>query len=68
MSRTRRIKRRRAAVGLSIELACLFFIGFTLASLVGIAVAWIFGLHHGEPDPWEEGSRSVVSQRAGGPA
>jgi fatty acid desaturase len=68
MSRARRIKRRRAAVDLSIELAWLFFIGFALASLVGIAIAWVFGLHHGEENPWEDESRSISARSRRGPA
>jgi hypothetical protein len=57
----RRLQRRPAIIERSIELGCLFFLGFALASLVGIAVAWMFGLHHGEPNPWDDGTRSIPS-------
>jgi hypothetical protein len=65
MSRSRRLRRQQAAVGLALELICLFFLGFVASSVVGVAVAWILGMHHPEPHPLDEDSRVTVPYAEG---
>jgi hypothetical protein len=56
MSRSRRLRRLKAVVGLAFELICLFVLGFLASSVVGVALAWMLGLHHPEPNPLDEDS------------
>jgi fatty acid desaturase len=60
MSRSRRLRRQRAAAGLALELICLFFLGFVASSVVGITVAWVLGMHHPEFSPLDEDSRVLA--------
>lgn len=64
MSRSRR--RRRAAVGLALELVCWFGLGLLMSSVIGIAMAWAQGLYHAEPLDHDDESRAIVLYAAGG--
>src|SRR5437879_11179887 len=65
MSRSRRLRRQQAVVGLIIELICLFFLGFVASSVVGVTVAWMLGMHHPEPNPLDEDSRVTMPDTEG---
>src|SRR3989442_6140205 len=65
MSRSRRARRQQAIVGLALELICLFFLGFLASSGVGVAVAWMLGMHHPEPNPLDEDSRETMPYTEG---
>src|SRR5438105_13283071 len=62
MSRSRRVRRQQAIVGLALELICLFFLGFLASSAVGVALAWMLGMHHPEPNPLDEDSRASYAE------
>src|SRR5438093_736058 len=67
MSRSRRRRRRRqAAAELVLELICFFGLGFMTSSVIGIAVAWAWGMHHAEPLDQDGDSKANVPYAAGG--
>src|SRR5947208_10361680 len=59
MARARRLRRRQATLGLAVELLCMFFLGFMTSCAVGVAVAWMLGMHHPEEFRPDDDSRSI---------
>jgi hypothetical protein len=48
-----------------VELISFFLLGFMASSVIGVAVAWMLGLHHPEPVSLDEESRVTVPYAEG---
>ena len=60
MSRSRREKRRRTAIGRRVDLFLCFVLGFLVSSFLGLGVTWVLGIavhQHGEVHRHADGHR-----------
>src|SRR5947207_5746892 len=59
MAGARRLRRRQATLGLALELLCMFFLGFMTSCVIGVAMAWMLGMHYPEEFHPDDDSRSI---------
>src|SRR6476469_8266380 len=62
MTGPRRARRRQTIIGLALELLCMFFLGFMASCVVGVAVAWVLGMHIPEEFHPDDDFRSIHAQ------
>jgi hypothetical protein len=60
MSRSRRLRRRQAAMDRLLELMLLFLLGFAVSSVIGMALAWFSRRHQPQALDLDEDSRAPV--------